>query len=209
MKLKTKRILLMLIGNILCGFSVGMFQFASFGIDPFNLGVMGLWHLLNLLNYGTFFLIVSLLLVMIDFLFMDKKKLGLGTIASMSLVGYVIEISFWSWSKILPMPSALTRVIFLIIALVILCFSSSLYYVANLGVSPYDVIPLTISERTGWKFKIVRVTADCLWVVVGLIGSQLPGVATILIAVCLGPLIDAFHPLCRRILGKRVCQPFF
>ncbi|MBC2456092.1 YczE/YyaS/YitT family protein [Clostridium beijerinckii] len=203
MKINTKRILLMLIGNILCGFSVGMFQFASFGIDPFNIGVMGLWHLIKLFDYGTFYLIFSLILVTLDFLFLDKKKLGLGTIANMFLVGYVIEVSYWILSKIFPIPSTLIRVIFLIVALVILCFSSSLYYVADMGVSPYDAIPLTISERTGWKFKIVRVTADCLWVVIGLIGSHLPGVATILIAFCLGPLIEAFHPLCRRILDEK------
>ena len=42
MKRKQKQFLFMILGNVLCGFSVGMFQFADFGIDPFNLGVMGL-----------------------------------------------------------------------------------------------------------------------------------------------------------------------
>lgn len=200
MKRKQKQFLFMILGNVLCGFSVGMFQFADFGIDPFNLGVMGLWHMLRLLDYGTFYLLLCLLLLAIDFFFLDRKKLGLGTIANMFLVGYVIEFSYWMWQKIFPSPALLLRFVFLGLALVLLCFSSALYYVSALGVSPYDAIPLTISERSRLSFKFVRVTADFLWVIIGLLGSQKPGIATLLIAFCLGPFIESFHPLCQYLL---------
>ena len=63
MKRKQKQFLFMILGNVLCGFSVGMFRFADFGIDPFNLGVMGLWHMLRLFDYGTFYLLLCLLLL--------------------------------------------------------------------------------------------------------------------------------------------------
>ena len=202
MKRKQKQFLFMILGNVLCGFSVGMFQFADFGIDPFNLGVMGLWHMLRLFDYGTFYLLLCLLLLVIDFFFLDRKKLGLGTVANMFLVGYVIEFSYWMWQKLFPSPALLLRFVFLGLALVLLCFSSALYYVSALGVSPYDAIPLTISERSRLPFKFVRVTADFLWVIIGLLGRQKPGIATLLIAFCLGPFIEAFHPLCRFLLEE-------
>ncbi len=198
-----KRIFYMLLGNILCGISVGMFQFADFGIDPFNLGVMGLWNLFHLFDYGTFYMVLSFTLLFVDFFLLDRKKLGLGTVANMFLVGYVIEFSYWLWNRLFAGSGMVLRMIFLLAALVLLCFSSALYYVADMGVSPYDAIPLTISERTHVRFKIVRVTADCLWVIIGLIGSQRVGVATLLIAFCLGPFIEAFQPLCRRLVREK------
>ena len=197
-----KQIFYMLLGNILCGFSVGMFQFADFGIDPFNLGVMGVWSLLQWFDYGTFYMIVCLMLLLVDFFMLDRKKLGLGTVANMFLVGYVIEFSYWLWNRLFAGGTVVLRVVFLLAALVLLCFSSALYYAADMGVSPYDAIPLTISEWMKVRFKIVRVTADCFWVVVGLIGGQRVGIATLLIAFCLGPFIEAFQPLCRRLVGE-------
>lgn len=204
MKVSKKQIFYMLVGNVLCGISIGMFQFADFGIDPFNLGVMGLWNLFHLFDYGTFYMVLSLTLLFVNFFLLDRTKLGLGTVANMFLVGYVIEFSYWLWNRLFTGGGIVLRVAFLLAALVLVCFSSALYYVADMGVSPYDAIPLTIAERTNVRFKTVRVAADCFWVIVGLIGSQRAGVATLLIAFCLGPFIEAFQPLCRRLVGESV-----
>lgn len=195
-----RKLFFMLLGNVLCGYSIGMFQFANFGIDPFNLGVMGLWHITGFLDYGTFYLLFCLFLLFIDFFFMDRKKVGIGTLANMILVGYVIEASYWILEKCFPTPTLPLRILFLILGLVLLCFSSALYYAADCGVSPYDNIPLTLSERSNYSFKAIRVTADCLWVLTGLVGQQRPGFATILIAFGLGPLIEFFRPFCQKLV---------
>lgn len=199
-----RKLFFMLLGNILCGYSVGMFQFADFGIDPFNLGVMGLWHITGYLDYGTFYLLFCLLLLLIDFFFIDQKKLGIGTMANMFLVGYVIEVSYWMWQKFFPMPSLALRILFLILGLILLCFSSALYYTADCGVSPYDAIPLTLSERSRHSFKAIRVIADCICVLAGLVGQQRPGPATLLIAFGLGPLIEFFKPYCQKFVHTEI-----
>lgn len=194
-----RRILFMLLGNLLCGYSIGMFQFADFGIDPFNLGLMGIWHITGLARYGTFYMLFSFFLLLIDFFFMDRQKIGIGTVANMFLSGYAVEFSYWMWHKCFPVPTMPLRILFLLLGLILLCFSSALYYVADCGVSPYDAIPLTLSERSRYSFKTIRVTADCLWVLIGLAGGQHPGLATLLIAFGLGPLIEFFRPFCQNL----------
>ncbi len=40
---KTRRILMTVFGVLICGFSVGMFNFSMFGMDPFQVFVHGIW----------------------------------------------------------------------------------------------------------------------------------------------------------------------
>ena len=76
MKINKRRIAFMLLGNVLCGVSVAMFRMAGFGIEPFNLGVMGLWTLSGLFDYGTFYMILLLTLLAVDFFFSGQKETG-------------------------------------------------------------------------------------------------------------------------------------
>ena len=79
----------------------------------------------------------------------------------MFLVGYVIESAYWIFEQIFLSHGIIVRIVFLILGLLVLCFSSALYYVADLGVSPYDAIPLTIAERSGYDTdRILPWTAD-------------------------------------------------
>lgn len=201
--MRIRRIIMMLAGQTLCAVSVGILQFADFGMDPYNSGVLGLWHLLHLLDYGTFSLIVCIVLLTIDLIFLDRKRIGIGTIYNMFIMGYVIEFTNWALRTLMPHPSIGVRILFMILGLALLCYSSSMYHVADMGVSPYDCIPLSISERVRFRFRTVRLTSDCIMVVIGLIGHQMPGVATIITALCLGPFIEFFNPFNERLMEQK------
>ena len=194
--------IMMLAGQTLCAISAGMLRFCNFGMDPYNSGVLGLWHMTGLLDFGTFSLIVCLLLLAIDLLFLDRKRLGIGTVYNMVIMGYVIDFTYKTLKGLLPDASIAVRIIFLFAGLSLLCYSSSMYHVADMGVSPYDCIPLSISERVRFRFRTVRLTSDCIMVLIGLIGRQMPGVTTIITALCLGPFIELFNPLNRRLIGE-------
>ena len=47
-----------------------------------------------------FYMILSVTLLFVDFFMLDRRKLGLGTVANMFLVGYVIEFSYWLWNRL-------------------------------------------------------------------------------------------------------------
>lgn len=86
-----------------------------------------------------------------------------------------------------------------------MCFGSAFYMTANLGVSTYDAVAITMTEK--WKlgkFKVLRVISDLICVILGctifvIAGGefkQIPtiaGIGTIITAFFMGPLIDFFN----------------
>ena len=97
-------------------------------------------------------------------------------------------------------PSMLIRIILLIAGVVILCFASSLYFTANLGVSTYDAVSLIMTDKKLGKFKYLRIATDLFCVIVGFFLGGVVGVGTIITAFFMGPLIDFFN--------KKVSEPF-
>ena len=93
----------------------------------------------------------------------------------------------------------------LLIAVLIMCVASSLYFTADLGVSTYDAVSLVISQKnTRLPFRFWRVTSDVICVVLGIVLSLLGGgtmadiaanvgVGTIITAFFMGPLIQFFN----------------
>ncbi len=213
-----KRIFMTITGVLLSGFSVGMFQYSSMGMDPFQVFAHGIWNQLEflktgqgirllteydpanpVLSYGTVYMIINLILLVFDF-FLDRKKIGIATFINLFLLGYVVDFSYAIWQKLLPEPGIALRILFLAIAIVIMCFGSAFYFTGNLGVSTYDAIALTLSERKPWDFRIVRILSDLIVTGVGFLLGILPGVGTIITAFFMGPLIAFFN--------KKVAEPF-
>ena len=93
----------------------------------------------------------------------------------------------------------------LVIGIVVICFGSSLYMTANLGVSTYDAVAIVLSGK--WKlgqFQYVRICCDLVCVILGvgiflLSGgtfAQVPaiaGIGTVITAFFMGPLIQFFN----------------
>jgi uncharacterized membrane protein YczE len=75
-----------------------------------------------------------------------------------------------------------------------MCFASALYFTADMGVSTYDAIAITISERKSkWKFKYIRITTDLICVLIGWSLGATVGIGTIVTAFFMGPLISFFN----------------
>ena len=107
--------------------------------------------------------------------------------------------------SVFPAPSLLLRAVFLAVGIVVLCFGSSLYMTADLGVSTYDAIAIVLSRK--WKlgkFQYCRIGADLACVLSGcgiflLAGGSfrsiptIAGIGTIITAFFMGPLIQYFN----------------
>ena len=104
-----------------------------------------------------------------------------------------------------PDPSMIFRIVCLIIGIVVICFGSALYMTADLGVSTYDSVAITMAHKWKWgKFQYIRIATDLVCVILGtavfLIGGgkweQVPeivGIGTIVTAFFMGPLIEFFN----------------
>lgn len=163
-----RRLMMTISGVVICGFSVGMFQYSTLGMDPFQVFAHGIWnqiqyladgqgiHLLQefgvdraIISYGVVYMILNLVLLIADFI-LDRKKIGIATFINLFLVGYIVDFSYGIWHRMLPHPSLAVRFLFLIAAIVIMCLSSALYFTSDLGVSTYDTIALALSEQHHW-----------------------------------------------------------
>ena len=198
-----RRLMMSILGVAICAFSVGMFKFAAFGVDPFQTMMSGLDALIPI-RYGTLYIIVSVVLLIFALVF-DKTKLGIATLINLFLFGYIVEFSQGLWTRMLPDASVLLRLVILLIAIVILCLASSLYFTADLGVSVYDAVSLIWSERQSKiKFAYCRVITDFVCVILGIVLLTIAGagkagifanvsVGTIVTAFFMGPLIAYFN----------------
>lgn len=193
-----KRIFMTVIGVLVAGFSAGMFDFTAFGMDPFQVFAHGVWNKTPL-GFGTLYIIINAILLVIDF-FWDKKKLGLGTLINLFLLGYVVQFSSWLFGKMFPNPTMLIRILVLLVAIVVMCFASAMYFTADMGVSTYDAVALTLHEKTGWQFRLCRIGTDLICVIIGFALGAIVGVGTLVAAFGMGPLIDFFK--------KKVSEPF-
>ena len=197
-----KRILMSVFGVALCGVSVGMFKFAALGVDPFQSLMSGLDAVIPI-RFGTLYVIVNAVLLLFALIF-DRKKIGIATFINLFLLGYIVEFSQGLCEKLMPDAPIWLRVVILLIAIVILCLSSALYFTADLGVSTYDAVALVWSQKQSKiKFAYCRVICDFICVATGvglllLSGQSITeifgsvGIGTIITAFFMGPLITFF-----------------
>lgn len=192
-----KRIIMTVFGVLVCGFSVGMFSFSHLGVDPFQVLAHGIW-MQTPLKFGDLYTIVNVIML-IAIIVLDRKKIGLGTVINIFLLGYVVDFSTNLWESLIPDPSFAVKMGFLIVAIVIICFGSALYFTADMGVSTYDAVALYISQKQDKvKFQYCRIASDVTCVVVGfLLGanfkSGFTGIGTVITAFFMGPLIAFFN----------------
>ena len=221
-----KRILMSLLGVVVCAISVGIFKIAALGVDPFQAFMAGLDSFIpdfylnlfgksvNITSFGTLYVIVNAILFIFMFVF-DKHYIGIATFINLFLLGYITQFTFEFLQTIIVAPSLLVRVACLIVGIVIICFGSAFYMTANLGVSTYDAVALIIVNT--WKkgkFEYVRIITDLVCVVLGvllfLLGGgkvlaiiTIAGIGTIITAFFMGPLIEFFNVrFARPFLGK-------
>lgn len=207
--MKAKRIFMSLAGVIITAISIGAFKFAAFGVDPFQSFMSGIDSLVPI-DFGTLYVLVNAVLLLFA-LFFDRHYIGIATFINLFLLGYVVDFSQTMITACFPDPGLFGRSVSFLFGFVFLCFGSSLYMTADMGVSTYDAIALICTNK--WKlgqFRAIRIISDCICIALGigmylLAGgdandiSSFVGLGTIVTAFCMGPLIDWFN---RRISNK-------
>ena len=188
---KTRRICMTVFGITLNGIAVGMFNFSDFGMDPFQVFAHGLWNLTSI-GYGTFYMILNLILLVAVF-FMDRTKIGLGTFINLFLLGYVAEFSGWVCDRLFPDPGLALKIVFLLAAIVITSLAAALYFTADLGVSTYDAVALYLDAHTRIPFQYLRIGTDFICVAIGFSLRATVGIGTVITAFFMGPVIAFFR----------------
>ena len=198
-----RRVMMSLCGVIICAIAVGFFKLAAFGVDPFQSLMSGLDQLIPI-PFGTLYVIVNAILLCFSLIF-NRHNIGIATFINLFLLGYITQFTLETLQGWFPEPAIGLRALFLVVGIVVICFGSALYMTADLGVSTYDSVAITMSGKWKWgPFKYIRIVTDLVCVITGiavfLLGGgtwgQVPeivGVGTIITAFFMGPLIEFFN----------------
>ena len=190
-------------GVMIGAVSGGFFKLAALGVDPFQTFMCGINQMIPI-SFGTLYVIVNAVLLLFALIF-DRHYIGIATFINLFLLGYVVEFTHQTLLTISPDASLAIRIISLVFGFVALCFGSSIYMTADLGVSTYDAVALIMANNSKLgKFKYIRIATDAVCVVLGITLFMLGGgkisaipafvsVGTILAASSMGPLIDFFN----------------
>lgn len=190
--MKKKRIIMTIAGVCLCGFSVGLFKMSLFGTDPFQSLISGISNVCGFISFGTLYSMINLIMLICIFL-ADKHYIGLGTFINIFGTGYIVEYTTKFLGNYFADANLITRIVLLLTGVVLMCFSSSLYYTADLGVSTYDAVALILAEKKIAKFKYIRIGTDLICVIIGALLHAVIGVGTVITAFFMGPLIEFFN----------------
>lgn len=188
-----RRCVVLLLSVTMMGLCVAIFDQIGFGTDPCSVLNLGVARLLGM-QFGTYQLLYNCLLLLLLLALKEWRRIGLGSLANMVLVGYTKDFFDWVINSIHPLTgeSLMVRVAAFAPAMALFLVAVSFYMVVELGVAPYDAIPQVIAarqKRVG--FSTVRVIWDVTVTVLGFLAGSTVGVVTVITGFCLGPIITA------------------
>ena len=197
-----KRVILLLIGLTIAHLGVTLFLLADLGSDPFNVLIQGLFRFLpwpGFMTHGYVHMGVSFLIILV-LLVVDRNYIRIGTLLCMFLGGPIIDVFTILLGGLINAQSAMAlRLVALVAGCVILAFGMPIVIQSKAGTGPNDLVAVVISDKTRWKFGVVRICVDVCFALAGFLLGGTVGLGTIICAFLVGPAAQIFMPLSGKI----------
>lgn len=199
------RLLILFIGLIIAHLGVTLFLLADLGADPFNVLIQGLRHLVMKAGlsptHGTVHMCVCFLIVIV-LLIVDRKYVKLGTLVCMFCGGPIIDFfTFVLQGLGISQAGIVIKIFVLVLGCGILASGMSLVIRSDAGTGPNDLVAVVISEKSKWRFGIVRIATDVLFVLIGFLLGGKFGVGTVICAFLVGPVAEFCMPVSASIVA--------
>ena len=173
---KWKEILMVIVGSMMMGASIDLFVQADFGLDPLSLFQAGLGRVLHL-SLGTTSQVLMISIIILLF-FIDRKRIGIGSILNSVLVGAFIR---W-FSPVICTGggTAAGRLLCLLAGLILMGVGIGTYVAAGLGEAGMDAMMMYLSGKLKKNVNVTRITIDILLSITGfLLGGKLGGATVV------------------------------
>lgn len=181
----------MLLGVTGMGLFLGLLLKVNYGTETCTFMNASLANRFGI-TVGTMMVIANIVLF-IPQLIWGRKFIGLGTLGNMFLIGPVCDLTTLFADRFAPqfLFQALPyRPLFFVIALVGFLFCAALYMNSGTGLSPFDADSKLLNQLIPLPFYIVRIFWDVAAIVVGLLAGGTLTVATVILALTLGPTVS-------------------
>ncbi len=202
------RVLLLVVGLTIAHLGVTLFMQASLGSDPFNVLIQGLFRAIpwpGFMTHGYVHVSVCFLIILV-LLVVDRSYIKVGTLLCMILGGPIIDMFTLVLGGVIHSASPMVwRLACLVLGCVILAFGMTIVIKSQTGTGPNDLVAVVISDKSKWKFGVVRIVVDVCFAGIGFLLGGTLGVGTIICAFLVGPTAQIFFPIsekiCRKVLG--------
>jgi len=184
----TRRLVQLYAGLVLYGVSMALLVRSGLGVMPWDVLHQGLARQLGW-SLGVVTIVVGAL-VLLAWIPLRERP-GLGTVSNVVVIGLALDAAL----AVLPEPGALPVRAALVPAGILLnAVATAAYIGVHLGPGPRDGLMTGLVRRTGRSVRLVRTSIEVTVVALGwLLGGTL-GVATVLYALAIGPLVHALLP---------------
>ena len=199
------RLILLFGGLVVAHLGVTLFLLAELGSDPFNVLIQGLRLLVMKLTpiaptHGTVHMAVCFLIILV-LLLADRKYVRIGTVVCMFCGGPIIDFFNWLLGGFGIGTAGLpVKIPILVLGCVILASGMSLVIRSEAGTGPNDLVAVVISEKRKWRFSIVRIATDVLFVAVGYLLGGRAGIGTVICAFLVGPVAEFCMPVSKKLV---------
>jgi len=192
-----ERTIRLLAGLVLFGLALALLVEADLGLDPWTVFHEGISDRVGL-SLGTVTVISSLLVLALWFPLGVRP--GLGTIANALIVGPVLDLGV---AFIPEAPDLLAQVTYMIVGIVAIAVATGLYVGAGWGPGPRDGLMTGLAAH-GVPVAVARAGIELTVLIVGWLLGGTVGVATVLFAIFIGPLVKpALHRFAIRAPASR------
>jgi uncharacterized membrane protein YczE len=178
-------------GLVLYGVSMGLMIRGGLGLDPWDVLHDALSRRTGL-TFGTVTGIVGALVLLCWIPL--RQRPGVGTVANIVLVALAVDATL----AVIGQADAMALRIGLMVAGVVLNgLATAAYIGVRLGPGPRDGLMTGLAARTGLSIRLIRTGIELTVLAAGWLLGGTFGVGTVVYALAIGPLTQAFLPLVR------------
>ena len=211
-----KRLFLFFMGMTVIQFGVALFLKTKIGSDPMTVFTEGLANTLNktplkdlaitkmiagtnTVTPGVANMIILVTLTAI-ILFVDRKRINIGTIICVVGVGPIIDLGVKVISYFpVEQYNLFVKMLLVLFGCFIIALGFSILSASNLGVAPNDIVPFIIQDKTKAQYRTIRITMDAVLLIGGFLLGGVVGLGTVISMIAIGTFIQILLPFGQKV----------
>jgi uncharacterized membrane protein YczE len=196
-----RRLVQLYLGLSLYGISMAVMVRAELGLDPWDVFHAGVAERVGL-SMGTVVIVTGALVLLAWWPL--RQRPGIGTVSNVVVIGLALDAAL----AVLPEVDGIgLRIAMVAAAIMMNAVATASYIGAGLGPGPRDGLMTGLVRRTGRSVRTVRTAIEVTVLAIGWLLGGTVGVATVLYAVAIGPLVQPMLPWFTRSAATSVSTP--
>lgn len=191
-----ERLVRLVVGLFLYGFTMAMMVESTLGLDPWDVFHEGVAKQVPL-TFGQVVIVTGAVVLL---LWIPLKQMpGIGTVLNVIIIGLAADFGI----AVIDQPDNIwLRGLLLVGGVVGNGFAGALYIGAQLGPGPRDGLWLGLVRRTSRSVRFWRTAIEITVLAVGFLLGGTVGVGTVLYALTIGPIVQFFLPMTHVVVAR-------